>query len=199
MKLVFATHNMNKFQEVRKLIENKIELLSLNDIRFFNDIEEKGLNLHENAQIKANAVYSHTEVPCFADDTGLLVSCLNGEPGVHSARYAGDDSNDEKNIDLLLENIKGCSDRSACFRTVICLRIDNQHHFFIGETKGTITKSRRGDAGFGYDSIFLPENSKLTYGEMTLKEKNKISHRYKAIEELNTYLISINKISLTQN
>lgn len=188
MKLVFATHNKNKFEEVRKLVPNHIELLSLNDIGCFEEIPETGKTLHENAIIKSNFVLKNYGLDCFSDDTGLLVDALNGEPGVYSARYAGASKSAEANMEKLLEKMRFQEDRSARFETVISVHFLGVHHFFIGTVEGKITKEKIGEKGFGYDPIFMPNGYMETFAELPLEIKNKIGHRGKAISQLMDYL-----------
>ncbi|NJB83880.1 non-canonical purine NTP diphosphatase [Wenyingzhuangia aestuarii] len=190
MKIVFATHNPNKLKEVAALLPN-IDLLSLTDIGCTEEIPETADTLEGNAQIKANHVTEKYGYPCFADDTGLLVTALNGEPGVYSARYAGEDGNAEKNMDLLLTNLKGKSDRSAYFKTIICLNLNNQQHLFEGVCDGEILKERQGLEGFGYDPIFKPKGFDSSFAEMSLAAKGKISHRGLAVQKLIEFLQKI--------
>ncbi|ANW95538.1 non-canonical purine NTP pyrophosphatase [Wenyingzhuangia fucanilytica] len=187
MKIVFATHNNNKLKEVAALLPN-IELLSLTDIGCTEEIPETADTLEGNAKIKANHVTEKYGYPCFADDTGLLVDALNGEPGVYSARYAGEHGNAEKNMDLLLKNLEGTSNRKACFKTIICLNLNNQQHLFEGICNGNILEKRQGDEGFGYDPIFTPNGYQLSFAEMSLDEKGKISHRGLAVQKLIAFL-----------
>lgn len=175
-------------KEIGMLMPSHIRLLSLEDIHFTEDIEETGDTFMENASIKANAIHKATGLPCFADDSGLLVDALNGRPGVKSARYAGEPVNHDANIDLLLKELDGTDNRKASFRTVICYKDKTKELFFEGEVKGEITKERKGQNGFGYDPVFIPENNTLTFAEMTPEEKNKISHRKRALEKLKLYL-----------
>ncbi|QLE02403.1 non-canonical purine NTP diphosphatase [Galbibacter sp. BG1] len=188
MKLVFATHNKNKLAEVQAMIPSHIELLSLDDIGCHEEIEETGKTIEENAAIKANYVFEKYEISCFADDTGLEVSSLDGAPGVYSARYAGAQKNSEDNIDKLLKEMEGKKDRSGRFKTVISLRTDRERIIFNGIVSGEITSERKGSNGFGYDPIFKPEGYTQTFAELSSEEKNKISHRAKAMEQLIDYL-----------
>lgn len=190
MKIVFATHNQHKLKEVQAMLPN-LTLVSLTDIGCLEDIPETGTTLKENAIIKANYVTQKYNLPCFADDTGLIVNSLNGAPGVYSARYAGEPSDAEKNMDLLLHNMENVTDRTAYFQTVICLNIHNQQHFFEGICQGEIIQQKTGSAGFGYDPIFKPDNYTLTFAEMDMQEKSKISHRGLAIKQLITFLENI--------
>ena len=191
MELVFATHNAHKLEEVRLLLPKKYSLLSLDDIGCTEDIPETGATLEANALIKANYVFENYHYPCFADDTGLLVDALNGEPGVYSARYAGDQKKAIDNIEKLLTELKIQSDRSARFETVIALRMQDNTQLFKGEVKGEITKKIRGAGGFGYDPVFLPDGYHQTFAEMSIDMKNEISHRAKALSELSAYFSSL--------
>ena len=188
MKLVFATNNRHKLEEVRAILGNKIEVLSLNDIDCHDDIPETADTLEGNALIKARYIHEKFGVDCFADDTGLEVEALNGEPGVYSARYAGEDCNPEANMYKLLQNLTGENNRNAQFRTVIALIINGEEKLFNGIVKGTISREKMGNAGFGYDPIFIPEGFSESFAQMTSDMKNSISHRYRATEELSKYL-----------
>ena len=188
MKLVFATNNKHKLEEVRAILGNRIEVLSLNDINCYDDIPETADTLEGNALIKARYIYEKFGVDCFADDTGLEVEALGGEPGVYSARYAGEECNSEANMHKLLYNLTGKNNRYAQFRTVIALIINGEEKLFNGIVKGTISNKKMGDAGFGYDPIFIPEGFSESFAQMTSEMKNSISHRYRATEELSNYL-----------
>lgn len=188
MKLVFATNNRHKLEEVRAILGNKIEVLSLNDIDCHDDIPETADTLEGNALIKARYIHEKFGVDCFADDTGLEVEALNGEPGVYSARYAGEDCNPEANMYKLLQNLTGENNRNAQFRTVIALIINGEEKLFNGIVKGTISREKMGNAGFGYDPIFIPEGFSESFAQMTSEMKNSISHRYRATDELSNYL-----------
>jgi len=188
MQLVFATHNQNKFIEVQKLVPKHIDLLSLNDIGCTKDIPETGKTLTENAILKADFVTNTYALPCFADDTGLLVDALNGEPGIYSARYAGEQKNATDNINKLLANLKGIQNRNARFTTVIALNLANNHEVFEDMIEGEITLYKYGRDGFGYDPIFRPKGYDKTFAELPLLLKNKIGHRGKAIQKLLKYL-----------
>ena len=187
MKLVFATNNRHKLEEVKAILGNKIEVLSLNDIDCHDDIPETADTLEGNALIKARYIHEKFGVDCFADDTGLEVEALNGEPGVYSARYAGEDCNPEANMYKLLQNLTGENNRNAQFRTVIALIINGEEKLFNGIVKGTISREKMGNAGFGYDPIFIPEGFSESFAQMTSEMKNSISHRYRATEELSNY------------
>lgn len=190
-KFVFATNNLHKLEEVNAIIDDKIELLTLNDINCHTDIPETADTLEGNALIKAKFVYNNYHKNCFGDDTGLEVEALNGEPGVYSARYAGDGHDSEANIKKLLHNLEGVANRKARFRTVFALIADGKEHYFEGIINGEIIKVRKGTAGFGYDSIFVPEGYTQTFAEMGNDIKNKISHRAIATQKLCKFLQSI--------
>lgn len=187
-KLVFATNNAHKLEEIASILGEKIELLSLKDIGCTADIPETADTLQGNAIQKAEYIHSHYGFDCFADDTGLEVEALDGAPGVFSARYAGDGHNSEANMQKLLQNLQGVENRKAQFRTVICLILDGKQHLFEGICKGEIIKEKRGSAGFGYDPIFVPEGYNESFAQLGNAVKNKISHRAKAVEMLCKYL-----------
>lgn len=193
MELVFATHNHNKLKEVQKLLPAGINLLSLKDIGCFEDIPETATTLEGNAKLKADYVTINYQLPCFADDTGLLVSALNGEPGVYSARYAGEKNDSNANMDKLLLNLNNHKDRTAHFSTIIAVNLNNENGtvFFSGSVQGIIIKEKRGTLGFGYDPIFVPEGYNETFAELSLEIKNKISHRGKAFMKLIHHLKNI--------
>ncbi len=188
MQLVFATHNQNKLEEVKKLMPSHIHLVSLLEIGCTEDIPEIGKTLEENAQIKANYVTENYQLPCFADDTGLLVNALNGAPGVYSARYAGAGKHAQDNMNKLLKELASSTDRSAYFKTIIALNLHNETHLFEGIAEGEITFETAGVDGFGYDPIFKPIGYKETFAQLSLKTKNSISHRGKAIQKLMDHL-----------
>ena len=190
-KLVFATNNAHKLDEISAILGEKVELLSLKDIHCDIDIPETSDTLEGNAMLKAEYIYEHYGLDCFADDTGLEVEALNGAPGVYSARYAGDAHNSEANMKKLLQDLEGVENRKAQFRTVFALIIDGKEHLFEGIVKGEIVKARKGTSGFGYDPIFVPEGYTQTFAEMGNTEKNKISHRAKATQKLCKFLKSI--------
>ena len=192
MKLVFATHNPHKFKEISRLMPQQYKLLSLDDIGCKEDIPETGATLEANALIKANYVFEQYGYPCFADDTGLLIDALNGEPGVLSARYAGDQKDSRDNIEKVLTKLKGHQNRKARFETVIALKLNTNTKIFKGEVKGVILSEIKGTEGFGYDHIFQPEAYQSTFAEMTLELKNKISHRARALKQLTDYLTELN-------
>lgn len=188
MKIVFATHNFNKLQEVQAMMPSSIELISLDDIGCIEEIPETAATIEENAILKADYVKDNFKKDCFADDTGLEVQTLDGAPGVHSARYAGEGKNNEDNIDKLLLALEGKLNRRAQFKTVIALNLENDKTLFTGICKGIITGERRGDKGFGYDAVFQPDGSNKTFAEMNSAEKSAISHRGIALRELIEYL-----------
>lgn len=188
MKLVFATNNRHKLDEVRAIVGDKIEILSLNDIGCHDDIPETADTLQGNALIKARYIYEKYGTDCFADDTGLEVEALGGEPGVYSARYAGEECDSEANMKKLLHNLTGKKNRNAQFRTVIALIIGGEEKLFNGIVKGSITEEKRGDSGFGYDPIFIPEGFSESFAQMGCDQKNSISHRYRATRQLSDYL-----------
>lgn len=188
MKLVFATNNRHKLQEVKDILGSRVEVLSLAEIGCHDDIPETGATLEENALIKARWVSEKYNCNCFADDTGLEVEALGGAPGVYSARYAGEECNSEANMQKLLHNLTGENNRNAQFRTVIALIINNREFTFDGIVKGTISTGKMGEAGFGYDPIFVPEGYSQSFAQMGSEEKNRISHRYRATEKLSNYI-----------
>lgn len=188
MKLVFATNNQHKLQEIQHLLGDSIELLSLNDIGCTDDIPENQETLEGNAAEKSFYIFNKYGLNCFADDTGLEIESLNGEPGVYSARYAGEARSAVQNMDLVLSKMAKIKNRTARFRTVISLVIDGTELQFEGVVKGKILEEKRGTTGFGYDPIFLPEESDLSFAEMSMEEKNKISHRGRAVQKLVDYL-----------
>ena len=189
MELVFASSNQNKVAEIQKLIGNKIKLLSLKDINCTEEIEETGKTFRENALIKARYVFEKYKYNCFGDDSGLEVEALNNAPGVYSARYAGEPKNDANNTQKLLKELGEKTNRNACFKTVIALVINGKEHFFEGEIKGQITLQPIGNGGFGYDPVFIPKGYDRTFAQMSLDEKNKISHRAIATQKLVDFLI----------
>lgn len=184
MKIVFATNNKHKLDEIRKITQNSVEILSLSDIDCHDDIPETGVTLEENALMKADYIKSKFGYDCFGDDTGLEVDALNGAPGVYSARYAGEGCNSEDNMDKMLTELSGITNRNARFRTVIALTLNGENYFFEGIVNGTIIEERRGGEGFGYDPIFVPAGYDKTFAELGDDEKNKISHRAIATKKL---------------
>lgn len=201
-QLVFATNNAHKLEEVDAILrqtqndrqaqdDKRIQLLSLNDINCHDDIAETGITFNENASIKSHYIFNKYHVNCFGDDSGLEIDALNGEPGVYSARYAGEHGNHAANMAKVLEKLTGISNRKARFRTVISLLWNGEEHFFEGTIEGTIRTALSGTAGFGYDPIFQPDGYDVTFAEMTLAEKNSISHRAIAVDKLIAFLNKI--------
>lgn len=188
MNIVFATHNLNKLKEVQAMMPSTIKLLSLDDIGCFEDIPETSDTIEGNAMLKADYIKRKYKKDCFADDTGLQVKVLNGAPGVHSARYAGEGKNNEENIDKLLLKLKNEENRAARFKTVIALNFREQQILFNGICRGHITHKRMGDQGFGYDPVFKPDGYDKTFAQMNLEEKSAISHRGIALKDLIEYL-----------
>ena len=188
MKLVFATNNKHKLQEVRDIVGDRVEVLSLSDINCNDDIPETADTLQGNALIKARYIYEKYGVDCFADDTGLEVEALDGAPGVYSARYAGEECDSEANMKKLLHNLTDKNNRNAQFRTVIALIINGEERLFNGIVKGVIATEKMGTSGFGYDPIFIPEGFSESFAQMDASMKNSISHRYRATEELSKFL-----------
>jgi|SRR5690554_502303 len=190
MKLVFATNNANKLEEVQAVIGPHIRLKTLEEIGCQEDIPETGSTFQDNAAQKSQYLLDHYRVDGFADDSGLEVYALNGEPGVFSARYSG--SRDmAQNMALLLQKLEGISDRRACFRTVISLRLNGEHHFFEGRVEGRILEEQVGTKGFGYDPIFVPDGYDRTFAEMEMNEKTAISHRTRAVKLMAEFLSSV--------
>lgn len=188
MKLVFATNNLHKLQEVQDLMPSEIELLTLKDIGCFEEIEETASTLEGNAQIKTDHVKQKYGYDCFGDDTGLEVEALNGEPGVFSARYAGEEATFQDNVDKLLSELKGKDQREARFRTVVSLYLNDKQYFFEGICDGRIEEQASGEKGFGYDPIFKPKAFDKTFAEMDMSTKGEISHRGLAIKKLVNFL-----------
>ena len=187
-QIVFATNNKHKLEEIRNILDNTLNILSLDDINCHEDIPETGSTIEENALIKARYIKEKYGYDCFADDTGLEIKSLNNEPGVYSARYAGNDHNSEKNMQKVLENLKGKNDRSACFRTCIALITSNNEYLFEGKIEGEIITEKKGESVFGYDPIFVPDGYTQTFAELGNDIKNKISHRALAVKKLINFL-----------
>ena len=187
-QLIFATNNQHKLEEAEAKLHSSIKLLSLNDIGFTGDIAETGSTFKENASIKSRYIFEKYQLDCFSDDSGLEVDALNGGPGVYSARYAGTHGNHQANMDKVLHGLEGKADRKARFKTVISLLWQGEEHFFEGTVEGTITIERSGAKGFGYDPIFKPDGYAVTFAEMSMEEKNSISHRGKALDEMVAFL-----------
>ncbi|MFN5983042.1 MAG: RdgB/HAM1 family non-canonical purine NTP pyrophosphatase [Fluviicola sp.] len=188
MKLLFASSNQHKIEEIKSILPAGIELLSLKDIDFEGEIPETSDTIEGNALQKANYLSDKLSIPCFADDTGLIIPSLNNEPGVYSARYAGPQRNPEDNMNLVLEKLGDKNDRSAYFLTVIALNLNGENFLFEGKVDGEIITEKRGEMGFGYDPIFVPENGLKTFAEMNSNEKNEISHRSRAVNKLIHFL-----------
>ena len=188
MKIVFATNNENKIKEIQSMLPQNIEIISLESIGCHEEIPETADTIEGNAILKANYVTEKYGYDCFADDTGLEVDSLNGEPGVYSARYAGKQRSSEDNMDKLLLNLEGKTDRGAQFKTVITLNLKGEQYLFTGIARGEITLEKNGNQGFGYDPIFRPENYQGTFAQLSLEIKNRISHRGKATQELIAFL-----------
>ncbi len=191
MKLIFATHNKNKAKEVKSLMPSFIELLSLDDINFHDEIDETASTLEGNALLKAKTIFEKTGINCFADDSGLLVDALNGEPGVYSARYAGEQKNDQDNIQKLLHELNDKPNKNAHFKTVMALIIDGKEHLFEGKIEGKIITEKLGSNGFGYDPIFVPDGYNETFAQLDSETKNKISHRARALQKMLEFLKTI--------
>ncbi|GGH17082.1 non-canonical purine NTP diphosphatase [Mucilaginibacter phyllosphaerae] len=187
-QLVFATNNAHKLAEVQAKAGNDIKLLSLDDINCQDDIAETGLTFNANASLKSHHIYQKYKLNCFGDDSGLEIDALNNEPGIYSARYAGTHGNHQANMDKVLDKLKGSSNRKARFRTVISLLWNGGEHFFEGIVTGTIRTERSGTAGFGYDPIFQPDGYNITFAEMSMDEKNSISHRGRAVDLMVAFL-----------
>ena len=188
MDLVFATHNANKLKEVSLLLPKDIRLISLEDLGCHEEIPETETTLEANAQLKADYITKHYGISCFADDTGLIIDALNGAPGVHSARFAGEEKDSEKNMEKVLFELKNTTSRTARFKTVIALNLNKKRIQFEGVVEGTITKEKQGAQGFGYDPIFIPVGYDQTFAQLPIHIKNKISHRGKALQKLIIYL-----------
>ncbi|MGD0584040.1 MAG: RdgB/HAM1 family non-canonical purine NTP pyrophosphatase [Bacteroidales bacterium] len=192
MKLVFATNNQNKLKEITHLLGDSFKLVSLKDLQISDDIPEDYPTLEENALFKARYINKLTGMNVFADDTGLEIEALDGRPGVHSARFAGQGKDFEANIDKVLLLLNRMENRSAAFRTIIALLLEDEEYLFEGKVTGTILNERRGNNGFGYDPIFLPDGMDLTFAEISLEEKNRLSHRAEAFKKLKMFLSQFN-------
>jgi XTP/dITP diphosphohydrolase len=188
MKIVFASNNPNKIAELQSMMPDSITIMSLESIGCYEEIPETASTIEGNAILKANYVTQNYSYDCFADDTGLEVAALNGEPGVYSARYAGEQRNADDNMNKLLGALATKNDRSAQFKTVIALNLNGEQHLFTGIAKGEITTEKIGNEGFGYDPIFQPEGYQETFAQLPLSLKNKISHRGKATQQLLDFL-----------
>jgi XTP/dITP diphosphohydrolase len=193
-KLIFATQNKNKALEINQLLQKEalgFEVIDATTFGITEDIPETGETLIDNALQKARYVYEKWGVDCFADDTGLEIAALNGEPGVYSARYAGEERDSIKNMELVLEKLKDKSTRTAKFKTVIALILDGKEYLFEGEAEGQITEALSGKAGFGYDPIFMPDGYEITFAEMDAALKNSMSHRGRAVRKLIAYIVAL--------
>lgn len=193
IKLVFASNNQHKIQEIEKMLPNNYQILSLKDIGCTDEIPETATTFEGNAALKAQYIHQKYGVNCFADDSGLEVHSLNNAPGVYSARYAGADKNDFNNNQKLLHSLENQTNRKAHFKTVICLILDQRQYFFEGMIQGEIIRTPRGSNGFGYDSIFVPDNYQKTFAEMSDVEKNNISHRAIAFEKMIHFIKNISR------
>ena len=193
--LIFATNNQHKVDEIRMVIGNSFHIITLKEAGIEIDIPEPYNTLHENASEKSKVIHTLTNQNCFSEDTGLEVDALNGEPGVKSARYAGETRNFQDNIDKLLLNLKGKEDKTARFKTIISLILDNKEYLFEGICEGVIIEEQKGVSGFGYDPIFKPLGSVKTFAEMTMEEKNLYSHRRKATDQMVAFLSQYGRIS----
>jgi XTP/dITP diphosphohydrolase len=191
MDLVFVTNNKHKLREIKNLLGNQVNLLSLEDISFEGEIPETHETIEENAAEKAFFIYNMYKINCFADDTGLEIEALNGEPGVYSSRYAGDNVTYDDNIKKVLDRLKDSENRKARFRTVLCLILDGKEYSFEGTVNGLILEEKSGKSGFGYDPVFVPDGFDKTFAELSITEKNLISHRGKAIQKLKAFLENI--------
>ncbi|MBL0234553.1 MAG: RdgB/HAM1 family non-canonical purine NTP pyrophosphatase [Chitinophagaceae bacterium] len=189
--LIFATNNDHKAEEIRALLKNQVSIITLKEAGIEKDIPEPFDTLEENARAKSTAIYEWKAMDCFGEDTGLEVYALDMEPGVKSARYAGDDRSPEANIDKLLRKMEGLKDRRARFRTVISLLIDGKENLFEGICEGRITEGKKGSQGFGYDPVFIPEGAGKSFAEMTMEEKGRYSHRGIAVQKLVAFLSSL--------
>ena len=188
-RLLFGTNNQNKLQEIRQILSEKYEVLSLKDLGKDIDVEETEPTLEGNAILKAKAFFEHSGIPCFSDDTGLEVEALDGRPGVYSARYAGENCSYQDNVNKMLSEMTGKTNRVAHFRTVIAFYDGNQILTFDGIAEGEITEEQKGEGGFGYDPIFLPKGYSKTFSELPADEKNRISHRGKAVRKFADYIL----------
>jgi XTP/dITP diphosphohydrolase len=195
MKLIFATNNQHKADEINAIVGDSFRVITLKEAGIDIDIPEPHATLEANASEKSGVIYGLTKTNCFSEDTGLEVKALNGEPGVKSARYAGDDRSFDSNIDKLLQKLGDTADRTARFRTVISLIIDGKESLFEGICEGRIIGERRGAGGFGYDPVFVPGGSSKTFGEMDMTEKNRFSHRKKATQKLVAFLNTLETIN----
>ena len=192
MKLIFATNNQNKIAEIKAALTQGLEIITLIEAGINIEIDEPFDTLEENAREKATVIFGITKQDCFSEDTGLEVIALNGKPGVKSARYAGDEADNKKNIALLLKNMEGIDDRNAQFKTVICLLLNNKEYLFTGICTGKINSKETGSMGFGYDAVFTPDGADKSFADMSMDEKSKYSHRKKALQKLIKFLNNYN-------
>ena len=192
MEIIFASNNLNKIREINNVLGNSFTLLSLQDLNINEDIPENEMTLEGNALYKARHIFKASGKNVFADDTGLEVEALNGRPGVHSARFAGENKDSDANIEKLLSLLENETNRNARFRTVIALILNGKEYLFEGTVSGKIIRARRGKQGFGYDPVFIPDGKSVTFAEMDLEEKNMISHRARAFEKLRLFLLRLN-------
>jgi XTP/dITP diphosphohydrolase len=188
MRIIFATNNQHKVDEIRSALPNNFSIITLKEAGIDIEIPEPYDTLQDNASEKARTIYNLTKTNCFSEDTGLEVYSINNEPGVHSARYAGEEKSFDKNIYKLLYKLDNLNERKARFRTVICLMLNDKEYFFEGICEGEIIDERRGNQGFGYDPVFIPTGSGKTFAQMSIEEKNLFSHRKKATDKLVTFL-----------
>ena len=189
-ELIFVTHNAHKSEEVKAIVGSKFNVKNLSDINVFDEIPETGCTFKENAKQKVEYLHNKLQCNCFADDSGLVVEALGGEPGVYSARYAGEPSNSQRNIEKLLDALKGETNRKAQFITVIAVILNEETYFFEGTIDGTITQSPQGEGGFGYDPVFIPNGYDKTFAELSSEIKNKISHRAIAMQKFKEFIDS---------
>lgn len=192
-QLLFVTHNAHKSEEVKAIVGNNFEVVNLSEINFHEEIPETGNTFKANALQKAKYLHDRVGCNCFADDTGLEVEALNGEPGVYSARYAGEPSNSQRNIEKLLENLKGVENRKAQFTTMIAVILNDKTYFFEGAVHGKIIDNQRGEGGFGYDSVFVPDGYDKTFAELPAEVKNSISHRAVAMQRFKEFINNMDK------
>lgn len=192
--LIFATNNENKVEEINSIMGDSFKVTSLKQAGINIEIPEPYQTLEENAIEKSSVIYKLTGRDCFSEDTGLFTDALNGEPGVFSARYAGEPVSNKANIEKLMLNLTGCSNRTARFKTVISLNLNGQSFLFDGVCEGSIANIPSGEQGFGYDAVFIPAGSNKSFGEMTIEEKNKYSHRKKAVAKLATFLSGLQNV-----
>lgn len=190
-KLIFATSNRNKIDEITSQVGDSFEIVSMKEAGMKSELEEPYDSMEQNAAFKCEQLFSHTQMECFAEDSGLEVLALDGAPGVYSARYAGENADDQSNMDKLLNALEGIEDRSAQFRTVISFLHQGSFYFFQGICPGKVTNRKIGDNGFGYDPVFIPDGADITFGQMNLDQKKKFSHRAKATAEFLEFLSAL--------